>query len=195
MRHALASLNTTSAPGIDNVNNKLLRNLDDKSISALTEYYNHCFDNSSLPSSWKTAKVIFIPKPNKPSDIANLRPISLTSCLGKTLEHVMLNRFNKYAEDNQLFPPEMIGFRQSLSCQDAMLRLKHDLLTPTFSKDTQAILGLDLRGAFNNIDHGSILRELNVINCGRKMHDYIREFLTNRTAIISLNDQTSPQSP
>lgn len=149
----MASLKTTSAPSIDDVSNKLLRNLDDKSVSALTEYYNQCFDNSSLPNAWKTAKVIFIPKPNKPSDIDNLRPISLTSCLGKTLEHVMLNRLNKYAEGNQLFPPKMIGFRQSLSCQDAMLRLKHDLLTPTGSKDTQAILGLDLRGAFNNIDH------------------------------------------
>lgn len=85
----------------------------------------------------------------------------------------------------------MIGFRQSLSCQDAMLRLKHDILTPTGSKDTQVVLGLDLRGAFNNIDHGSISRELNKINCGKKMYDYIREFLTNRTAIISLNVQTS----
>ena len=86
----------------------------------------------------------------------------------------------------------MIGFRQSLSCQDAMLRLKRDILTPSVSKDTQAILGLDLRGAFNDIEHGSILRELDKINCGKKMYDYIREFLTNRTAIISLNDQNSP---
>lgn len=71
---------------------------------------------------------------------------------GQTLKHVILNRLVKYTEDNRLFQREMIGFRQSLSCQDAMLRLKHDILTPTSSKDTPAVLGLDLRGAFNNID-------------------------------------------
>lgn len=191
VRHALATLRTMSAPGPDLINNKILRNLDDNSVTAITAYFNHCFDTGTLPSSWKDARVIFIPKPNKPLNTSNLRPISLTSCLGKTLEHVILNRLSKYMEDNNLYPSEMVGFRKSLSCQDIMLRMKHDIITPNSSLDTQAILSLDLHGAFNNVSHSAILRELNLIGVGGKTYDYICTFLSNRTATIHIGTEQS----
>lgn len=76
-----------SASGPDGVTNIMLRNLDEPSISALTEYFNYFWERSTLPSEWKHAKVTLIPKPGKPLTIDHLRSISLTSCIGKVLEH------------------------------------------------------------------------------------------------------------
>lgn len=173
--------------------NKTLRNLDEQSISKLTEYYNHCLEEGEIPQQWKAAKVIFIPKPNKPIHIDNFRPISLTSCIGKILEHVIHLRLSKYIEHNHLFPSEMTGFRKSLSCQDVMLRLKEDIIEPSDARDTQALLGLDLKGAFNNVSHLAILRELSSINCGERIYRYIRSFLTKRTATLQLGSEQSGQ--
>lgn len=54
----------------------------------MNEYWN----KGELSQMWKHVKVVFIPKHKKKLSIENLRPISLTSCLGKLMEHVILNR-------------------------------------------------------------------------------------------------------
>ncbi|KAG0418672.1 hypothetical protein HPB47_004666 [Ixodes persulcatus] len=126
--HALRKPNSRSAPGPDCVTNKTLRNLDDPSVEQLTEYINDCWRQGSIPPSWKTAKVILIRKPGKPSSLANLRPISLTSCIGKVMEHAPLTRINSHLEDTSAYPHSIIGFRAHLSTQDAMLQLKHQIL-------------------------------------------------------------------
>lgn len=104
VRAVLQSINCKSAPGIDQITNKALRNLSDTTISALTKYFNRCWRDGKLPQQWKTAKAVLIPKPNKPPGIENLRPISLTSCVGKLLEHVLLNRWQQYLEENNIYP-------------------------------------------------------------------------------------------
>lgn len=159
MRTALYDLNSRSAPGPDRVTNRTLRNLDDQSIEALTDYYNECWKTGKLPRQWKKAKMILIPKPGKPPDPENLRPISLTSCVGKVLEHVLLNRWQKFLERIEAFPHTIIGFRQHLGTQDAMLQLKHQVIDGQTSGN-KAILGLDIQSAFNQIEHAAILRQI-----------------------------------
>lgn len=86
-----------------------------------------------------------IQKPGMKLQLENLRPISLTSCVGKLMENVILNRLNAYMEDRGLFPHTMIGFRLELSTHDVMLHLKHQILDgeESSSLDTKAILGLE----------------------------------------------------
>ncbi|KAM7300617.1 hypothetical protein ISCGN_016225 [Ixodes scapularis] len=62
----------------------------------------------------------------KPPGIEYLRPISLTSCVGKVLEHVLMNRWQRYLEDEGLFPNAMYGFREMLCTQDAMALIKKE---------------------------------------------------------------------
>lgn len=88
VRAVLQGINCRSVAGPDKVTNKALRNLNDAAITALTRFYNECWRTGRLPRKWKTARTVLIPKPGKPPHIENLRPISLTSCLGKVLEHV-----------------------------------------------------------------------------------------------------------
>lgn len=65
IRAALQNLNTKSAPGPDGITNKTLRNLDDKSITILTEYMNECWIKGKVPAQWKKATITLIPKPGK----------------------------------------------------------------------------------------------------------------------------------
>ncbi|XP_072145614.1 uncharacterized protein [Dermacentor andersoni] len=71
-----------SAAGPDGITNRVLRNLDDRSISTITKEINKVWEEGSVPDSWKQATVVLIPKPGKPPSLDNLRPISITSCLG-----------------------------------------------------------------------------------------------------------------
>ncbi|XP_077528227.1 uncharacterized protein LOC144139855 [Haemaphysalis longicornis] len=181
VRAVLQKINSKSAAGPDCVSNKALRNLSDGAITALTKFFNHCWRNGALPRKWKEARTVLIPKPGKPPSIENLRPISLTSCIGKALEHVLLNRWQDYLEENNLYPDTMLGFRAGLSTQDAMLLIKHEIIdkpsTTTSPMDNRAILGLDLKSAFDTIHHSAILQQ---------------DFLTARTTTIVAGDLELP---
>ncbi|XP_077548045.1 uncharacterized protein LOC144160730 [Haemaphysalis longicornis] len=157
-----------SAAGPDLIPNEALRNLNDGAIADLTRYYNRCWLAGELPQQWKTARTVLISKPGKPPSIDNLRPISLTSCVGKILEHVLKNRWQRYLESEGLYPEAMLGFRERLSTQDAMLMLRHEIIDrPVHSQDNRAVSSLGF---------------------GQCSYDYIREFPTGRTAKIQAGD-------
>ncbi|KAG0417921.1 hypothetical protein HPB47_005251 [Ixodes persulcatus] len=195
---AIRELKTRTAPGPDEVSNKLLRHLDDREIDRLTSYFNVCWQKGEIPEPWKTAKMVFIPKPGKKLQLDALRPISLTSCLGKVLEHVVLNRLNRYAEANNVFADTMVGFRPKLSTQDVMLRLYHQIVAREYAtkRDTRAILGLDISKAFDNVSHAAILRGLNSIDVGERIFKYIQNFLSSRQVQVSIGGfQSDLQTP
>lgn len=145
-----------------------------------------------LPKEWKQANVILIPKPGKPLGLENMRPISLTSCVGKVAEHVILNRISGYIEEKNLFPHQMIGFRPHLSTQDAMLQIKKDIFdNPT--RDTQAILAVDSEKAFDRVEHRHVLRTIAEMNLGVKFYKYVKAFLENRTCQLQVGDLCSDE--
>ncbi|KAG0432656.1 hypothetical protein HPB47_020636 [Ixodes persulcatus] len=192
VRAALHKIRTQSAPGENKINNKTLRNLDDASIQALTQLFSKCWEEGALPQEWKHAKVKFIPKRGKPLTLNNLRPISLTSCVGKLFEHITLSRMQNHLEDCRLLPVSMIGFRPNLSTQHIFLQLNPQIYGPEQTRRYRAIVGLDLKKAFDNVLHTTIMQTLNGIRVGTKTYNYIRAFLTDRTATLNIEDIQSP---
>ncbi|KAK8760885.1 hypothetical protein V5799_027845 [Amblyomma americanum] len=127
-----------------------------------------------------------IPKPGKKLQIENLGPISLTSCLGKLYERIVKRRIQTHLEDEGWYPNTMFGFRANLSTQDVLLQLKEEVLE-TMPKQGENVMAVDIKGAFD-VSHAAIMEGLNTTNCGKKIHDYVRSFLTNRTATVGLGD-------
>ncbi|XP_077547749.1 uncharacterized protein LOC144159996 [Haemaphysalis longicornis] len=96
------------------VTHKALKNGSETAIESLTALFNKCWKSGSIPKKWRTAKTILIPKHGKPPSIENLRPISLSSCVGKSMKHVLMNHWQRYLEEEDLFPESMLGFRGKL---------------------------------------------------------------------------------
>lgn len=193
VRCALAALNCKSAAGPDGVHNKALRNLGDYEVTKLTAYYNKCWRAGQIPRQWKQARTVLIPKPGKPPNLENLRPISLTSCVGKVLEHVLNNRWQRHLETTNTYPDSMIGFRNGLCTQDAMLLIQKDILDDPSRVDCRAILGLDVKSAFDNVSHAAVLKQVERLNLGRRTYNYIRDFLTGRTAQLQAGHLQLPE--
>ncbi|KAM7290711.1 hypothetical protein ISCGN_027308 [Ixodes scapularis] len=150
--------------------------------------------NQPNQRQWKHADITLIPKPGKPLNPKNLRPISLTSCVGKLFEHMVHNRLSPHIEDKDYFPDTMYGFRPHLSTQDILLQLKEEVLDSLNNHSKRSILTLDIKGAFDNISHQAILQGVASTNCGERTYKYFASFLTNRTATVTEGTKVLPKS-
>ena len=76
-----------TACGPDDIHYQLLKHLPDPALQTLLDLLNNIWETGDLPSIWKLATVIPIPKPEKDHfDPSNYRPIALASCVCKTME-------------------------------------------------------------------------------------------------------------
>ena len=103
IKAAIKKSKNNSATGLDGIHNQMLKHLPENFIEYIKILFNKSVSNSNLCTNWKTAKISMINK--KDSDKTNpnnYRPISVTSCLGKTLERIIANRLFKFCEEKNI---------------------------------------------------------------------------------------------
>ena len=115
---ALRHLKAKKSPGPDAITNEMLTHLGNKATCKLLEIFNHSWATGTLPQTWREATMIPILKKGKDPKQASYRPISLISCVGKTMERVVNQRLKWYLETNDLLTPEHAGFRQFRATED-----------------------------------------------------------------------------
>lgn len=80
----------------------------------------------------------------------------------------------------------MFGFRKHLSTQDVFLLLKEDLIAYLSTKSKSSILATDIKRAFNNVRHETILSNFEDLGCGFRMYNYAKHFLMDRMATLRI---------
>jgi hypothetical protein len=91
------NINPKKAPGFDLITGEILKQIPKKAIVKLTYLYNTAFRLKYVPSYWKAAGVITIPKPGKPAtEITSYRPISLLPVLSKQFEKTTVERIETH---------------------------------------------------------------------------------------------------
>ncbi|GFT96941.1 putative reverse transcriptase, partial [Nephila pilipes] len=87
------------APGSDGIQYSTLI-ARDPGAHLLAAFFNKVLDLSTIPSSWKNAKVVLIPKSGDPTDITNWRPVSLLNTTGKVFSTVLAARLSSWSDIN-----------------------------------------------------------------------------------------------
>ena len=113
-----------------------------------------------FPSDLKTAKVVPLPKAKDLTDINNYRPISVLSSISKPLEKHVHKHLLKYLDRFNLIHAHQSGFRPQHSCQSALTCLVDRLLSFINDSKLNGVVFLDLKKAFDLIDHQIILKKM-----------------------------------
>lgn len=185
-------LRVKKSAGFDEINNRLIKQLPIASIRFLVLIFNLCMSFGFFPDAWKTAKVIAIPKPNKnKSDPKSYRPISLTACIGKIFERVILTRMNNFILDNEILNNEQFGFRAGCSTTHQVKRIdnmvKHQF---RFKKSTGLVL-LDIEKAFDSVWHNGLVYKLSKNGFPLYLIRAIQSFIFNRSFFVSIGKANS----
>ena len=105
--------------------------------------------SGDFPPQWRAATMIPIPKPNKDhTNPLSYRPIALTSCLCKVLEHMIKTRFVWYLEKYGVLDKRPCGFRKHRRTTDHLVSLER-YVRDAFAQKQQAVgLFFDLEKAY-----------------------------------------------
>ncbi len=198
MEELLTALNNKkkgSAPGLDLTSYQIIRQLPPKIKNILLKLYNLIYQTGQVPTDWKEALVIPIPKPGKPlGEPDSFRPISLTSNLCKTMEAMVKNRLQHHITNNNLLEEDQSGFTPGRSTLDHLARLEQDIKTGQLNKQYTVAIFLDFSKAFDMVWHEGLIHKLTKAGLKGKIINYIRDFLTNRKITVgSNNTHSEPQ--
>lgn len=157
----LQTLRPFKAPGEDGIQNILLKQLPTTAIDVLKDTFNKCFQLSYWPTTFKTAKVIPIPKPGKDKNfVENFRPISLLSAIGKLYEKLVLKRLTNFSNANDVITAVQFGFRQEHSTSHQILRVSNHIKTQKAIKKSTGMVLFDIEKAFDSVWHDGLVFKL-----------------------------------
>ena len=116
---AIKKMKGKGAAGLDNILLSFLKSLGPLTFQELLSIFNSSFSLALCPGVWRIATIISLLKAGKSlSEVASFRPISLTSCVVKLLEHILADRLDYIAETNNLFSRFQAIFCKGWSCED-----------------------------------------------------------------------------
>ncbi|GFU24802.1 retrovirus-related Pol polyprotein from type-1 retrotransposable element R2, partial [Nephila pilipes] len=148
-----------SAPGPDGIFYSNFKSRD-PGAHVLSAFFNKVLDLSTVPSSWKEAKVVLIPKPGDPLDISNWRPVSLLNTGGKVFSSVLAARISSWANINSRLSPFQKGFRENDGCSEHNFILEQAITGAKRHHLDLSMAWLDLENAFGSVPHRFILEAL-----------------------------------
>lgn len=129
----------------------MLRRLPKEYINIITDIitniFNQIFKKAILPDQWREYQVIFIDKPGK----EKVRPISLSSCMGKILERIITERLNWWAKNRGKINKKQNGFRRGKSCMENLVQLISDVKIGKFNNINTMAEFLDISSAYDNV--------------------------------------------
>lgn len=185
------SLETNKSPGPDSIPTKIIKNNALAFSRLLCDSFNSMIETGSYPNCLKTAKVVPIFKSGDPALVDNYRPISTLSVFNKIFEKLLVNRLVQFFDQRNILYNMQYGFRNGSSTTVAITELVDKILEETDSKKFVGALFLDLKKAFDTINHNILLRKLDCYGIRGVANRIISSYLSNRTQFVSYNGEKS----
>ena len=181
------------APGPTGINAATLKHLPHKAIQNLTTIYNHALSMGYIPKIFKIAKMIFIPKGNKPgAEVSDHRPISLMEVHGKVLDKILNRRLQTSINDKGLNHPDQHGFRPKRGCHTALATINEEIARAINNNHRFAVVMRDVQKAFDKTWINGLKYKILRAQFSQQLIRALSSYLTDRQAYIAIDGEEGP---
>ena len=194
-RKELKNLQLHKATGIDGIGSRLLKEGADELAEPLTYLYNLSIKTSKVPEDWKQAKVTPIYKEGPSNLQENYRPISVIPTIMKIFERAVHDQLYQYLTRLKLLILNQHGFRKLHSTNTTLIEVCDHLLSNLQRGAATGVLFLDLKKAFDTVNHELMLSKLNHYGIKGQENKWFQSYLSDRSQAVKINSSTSPFLP
>ena len=117
----------------------------------------------------------------------------LTYLINHSISH-MSKYIIEFMEENELFYKNQFGFRKQHSTSHAIITLIEKVSKALDTGKIVVGVFLDLKKAFDTVDHTILLRKLKLYGIRGKVHDWFSSYLNNRSQFVHYNDYNSEKN-
>ena len=153
-------LSTAKATGFDGIPVKFLKCNVQLTVNILTFIINLSIVTKTVPSGWKLAEVIPLHKSGDKSNPSNYCPISILPACSKILEKCVHSQLYKYLSECNVLSKAQFGFRKAHSTTTCILNSLNHIYTSIDNGELVGVVFLDLKKAFDTVDHNIMLSKL-----------------------------------
>ena len=170
----------------------MLKDASDVIAPLLASLINKSFVDGIFPEVWKSAKVVALFKGRDKALKDNYRPISILPTISKIIERSAHVQLCSYLEENKLLSQSQFGFRQKRSTPTDLITFTDQILESMDKGYVTGAVFLDLRKAFDTIDHLLLINKLKGLGVGGKSLAWFRSYLSGRTQQTMCENELSP---
>ena len=181
------NLSSNKATGPHSIPTDILQLIKCNISKPLSEILNLSFSTSIYPDKLKIAEVMPVFK-DKGSQLQcmNYRPISLLSNVNKIYEKLMYSRLYNFLNLHNCIYDLQFGFRGKHSTNYALLSLTENIRDALDNNNFACGIFIDLRKAFDTVDHSILLNKLNHYGIRGKANDWFKSYLKTRKQYVSI---------
>jgi hypothetical protein len=186
----LTRINTRKAPGPDELPNWVLKEFAFALSDPICCIFNASVQQGQVPTLWKSANVVPIPKVKPVCSIENdLRPISLTPTLSKLLESFVGQWMLE--EIGNKFDPKQFGGLKGRSTTHALVDILHHWQAALDDQHSVRVLFVDYAKAFDHVDHTTVLNKMVSIGAPDFIVQWMYSFLSDRQHRVKIGKYCS----
>ena len=166
--------------GVDGLSPRILKAAMKPLSILISRLINKSIDRGVFPDDLKVARVSPVFKSGDRTDPGNYRPISVLPAVSKLYERVVHGQLTNYLDKYSLLSNCQFRFRKHHSTETCCLAM----LDKMYKKIDKGCLGgvvlLDLKKAFDTVDHAVLLRKLSSIGVSDESLRWFASYLQGR---------------
>ena len=177
---------TSNAVGGDGITRDMLILTLPRTLAVITAIINRSISTGRVPRQWKHSLVTPIPKVDDPSDLKDLRPISILPYMSKILEKSIYSQLYGFVERNNILPSMQSGFRRGRGTVTALLDVTDNVLAEQDSGCGTVLTLLDFSRAFDCLNTSLLISKLAFYGIDRQSISWFDSYLTQRSQSVRL---------
>ena len=190
VRRTLRNINARKASGPDGIQGRVLKGCADQLALVLTDVFNVSLNQAVVPSCFKAATIIPVPKKPTITSLNDYRPVALTPIIMKCFERLV--KAHIVSKLPPTFDPFQFAYRANRSTEDAIASVLHRSLAHLEGKNTSVhMLFLNFSSAFNTIIPQQLVNKLSPLGLSTPLCNWLLDFLTNRPQSVRVGQNNS----
>lgn len=185
------SLKNDSAPGMDKIDSRLIKENHMYLIKPLVHIINLIFSTGEVPEQFKISIVTPIFKAGDKSEISNYRPISVMNNFSKIFEKCLKDRLLHFLQINNVLSKNQYAFIGGSGTENALYELTKKITENLENGERCIAVFLDLAKAFDTVPHDQLLDILFRYGVRGAVLDVFDNYLKDRKQYLKIGDTLS----